>query len=601
MELPFLKKKEEIPGIPVLKPKTGASVKDIIAPSALEVSSDNLRLAKRYCRTIFAFTYPRYLNTSWFSPVINLDRHFDISMFINPIDTSVALKNLRKKVAQVESALVIKEEKGQVRDPILETAYKDLENLRDQLQTAQEKLFQYALYITIYEDEVAELDKTENQIRNMLESRLVYAKTAMYQQEEGFNSTLPLGTDRLQVLNTMNSAPLSTTFPFVSADLTSDKGILYGINRHNNSLILFDRFSLENGNMVIFAKAGSGKSYASKLEILRSLMMGTDVIVIDPENEYKYLADTVGGAFFRISLTGEHHINPFDLPVPHEDEKPADLLRANIINLVGLLRLMLGSLTAEEDAVIDKALSETYASRDITAESDFSQITPPLMSDLQTILENMEGGANLALRLKKYTEGTFAGFLNMPTNVSADNRLAVFNIRDMEDELRPIAMYVILGYIWRLIRRETKKRILVVDEAWLLMKYEDAASFLYGIAKRCRKYYLGLTTITQDVGDFMNSRYGRPIITNSSLQLLLRQSPATIDLLVQTFNLTEEEKYLLLEAGVGEGLFVAGLKHAAIRTVASYSEDQVITSDPEQLLKIEKAKKELAEAEAKVI
>src|SRR3989344_812584 len=595
MELPFLKKKEEIPRLSVLKPKAGVSVKDIIAPSALEVSSDNLRLAKRYCRTIFAFTYPRYLNTNWFSPVINLDRHFDISMYINPIDTSVALKNLRKKVAQVESALVIKEEKGQVRDPILETAYKDLENLRDQLQTAQEKLFQYALYITIYEDEVAELDKTENQIRNMLESRLVYAKTAMYQQEEGFNSTLPLGTDRLQVLNTMNSAPLSTTFPFVSADLTSDKGILYGINRHNNSLILFDRFSLENGNMVIFAKAGSGKSYASKLEILRSLMMGTDVIVIDPKNEYKYLADTVGGAFFRISLTGEHHINPFDLPVPHEDEKPADLLRANIINLVGLLRLMLGSLTAEEDAVIDKALSETYASRDITAESDFSQITPPLMSDLQTILENMEGGANLALRLKKYTEGTFAGFLNMPTNVSADNRLAVFNIRDMEDELRPIAMYVILGYIWRLIRRETKKRILVVDEAWLLMKYEDAASFLYGIAKRCRKYYLGLTTITQDVGDFMNSRYGRPIITNSSLQLLLRQSPATIDLLVQTFNLTEEEKYLLLEAGVGEGLFVAGLKHAAIRTVASYSEDQVITSDPEQLLKIEKAKKELAE------
>lgn len=604
MELPFLKKKEELPGIPGLKtaPKVAAAgIKDIIAPSALEVSSDNLRLAKRYCRTIFAFTYPRYLNTNWFSPVINLDRHFDISMFINPIDTTVALKNLRKKVAQVESALVIKEEKGQVRDPILETAYKDLETLRDQLQTAQEKLFQYALYITIYEDEAAELDKTENQIKNMLESRLVYAKTAMYQQEDGFNSTLPLGTDRLQVLNTMNSAPLSTTFPFVSADLTTDKGILYGINRHNNSLILFDRFSLENANMVVFAKSGSGKSYASKLEILRSLMMGIDVIAIDPENEYKYLADTVGGSFFRISLTAEHHINPFDLPIPHEDEKPADLLRANIINLVGLLRLMLGGLTAEEDAVIDKALTETYASRDITAESDFSQITPPLMSDLQTILENMEGGANLALRLKKYTEGTFAGFLNMPTNVKSDNRLVVFNIRDMEEELRPIAMYVILGYIWRMIRREMKKRILVVDEAWLLMKYEDAASFLYGIAKRCRKYFLGLTTITQDVGDFMNSRYGRPIITNSSLQLLLRQSPATIDLLVQTFNLTEEEKYLLLEAGVGEGLFVAGLKHAAIRTVASYSEDQVITSDPEQLLKIEKAKKELAQAEAQVL
>lgn len=602
MAFTFLKKQEE-QGTPNLKTaaQKNTDIKDIIAPSALEVTSDHLRLAKKYCRTIFVFTFPRYLNTNWFSSIINLDRYFDISMIISPIDTNIALKNLRKKVAQVESSLVIEGEKGKVRDPILETAYKDLENLRDQLQTAQEKLFQYGLYITIYGDEIEELDKAENQIKNMLESRLVYAKTAMYQQEEGFNSTLPIDNDKLQVISTLNSAPLSTTFPFVSSDLTSDKGILYGINRHNNSLILFDRFSLENANMVIFAKSGSGKSYASKLEILRSLMMGTEVIIVDPENEYKYLADTVGGSFFRISLTGEHHINPFDLPIPKEDEKPSDVLRTNIINLVGLLRLMLGGISAEEDTVIDKAVTETYASRDITPESDFSQITPPLMSDLQNVLENMEGGANLALRLKKYTEGTFSGFLNMPTNIQAENKLIVFNIRDMEEELRPIAMYVILGYIWRLIRRELKKRILVVDEAWIMMKYEDAASFLYGIAKRCRKYFLGLTTISQDVSDLLNSRYGKPIITNSSLQILLRQSPANIDVLGQTFNLTEEEKYLLQEAGVGEGLFIAGLKHAAIRTIASYSEDQIITSDPEQLLKIEKAKKELAEAEAKVI
>ena len=366
-------------------------------------------------------------------------------------------------------------------------------------------------------------------------------------------------------------------------------------------LILFDRFSLENANMVIFAKSGSGKSYTAKLEVLRSLMVGTEVIIIDPENEYKYLTETVGGSFFKVSLNSQNHINPFELPLPLEGESQADVLRTNIINLVGLVRLMLGELTPDEDAIIDRGLAETYASRDITPDVDFSNAIPPTLSDFKSILENMEGGSSLAKRLEKYTDGSYAGFLNNQTNINTQSKLIVFSIRDMETELRPIAMYLIIRYVWNTIRAELKKRVLLVDEAWVMMQYEDAASFLYGIAKRCRKYYLGLTTITQDVNDFLGSKYGKAILTNSSLQLLLKQSPATIGMVKETFNLSEEEKYLLLECDVGEGIFFAGLKHAAIKVIASYTEDQIITSNPEQLLEIEKQKKALENAEDSVV
>ncbi|MBI5913149.1 DUF87 domain-containing protein [Candidatus Azambacteria bacterium] len=577
--------------IPEISPAAG--FKDVVAPSAVLIDSRFLQLGNKFLRTLFLYSYPRYLNTNWFSPVINLDRFFDIGIHFHPVDTSIVMKKLNRKVTAVEAQLSEREEKGLIRDPILQTALGDLESLRDSLQQATQKLFRLGAYVTLIEDSVEQLDKAENEIKGILDARMVLTKPANFQQEIGFMSTMPLGEDRLEIHANLNTGPASTLFPFVSADLTSNKGILYGINRHNNSLILFDRFSLENANMVVFAKSGSGKSYAAKLEILRSMMVGADVIVIDPENEYQYLAETVGGSFFRISLNSPHHINPFDLPMPLKDESPADVLRSNIINMVGLVRLMLGGLTPEEDAIIDRAIAETYASRDITPEVDFSKAVPPLMSDFQTILASIEGGAGLATRLEKYITGTYAGFLNNYTNLDVKNRLVVFSIRDMETELRPIATYLIIRYIWNLIRAELKKRILVVDEAWVMMQHEDAASFLYGIAKRCRKYYLGLTTVTQDVADFMSSKYGKPIITNSSIQLLLKQSPATIDVVKETFNLSDEEKYLLLECDVGEGIFFAGLKHAAIKIIASYTEDQIITSNPEQLLSIEKAKKEL--------
>ena len=579
--------------------KTGElGLKDIISPAALEVSPSFLRLGEKFVRTIFFFSYPRYLHTNWFSPIINLDKIFDIAMFVHPVDTSIVLRELRRQVARVQSQIQTREEHGLVRDPIMDTAYRDLEEIRDKLQQAQEKLFNFGLYITVYADTEEELNKNEAQLRGMLEAKLVYIKPALFQQEDGFNSTLPLATDKLLIHTYLNSSPISSTFPFVSFDLTSNKGILFGINRHNNSLILFDRFSLENANSISFAVSGAGKSYSIKLEILRTLMFGTDVIIIDPEREYEYLSQAVGGSNFNISLTSPHHLNPFDLPPPREDESAANILRSNIINLIGLFRTMLGGLTPEEDALLDRAITETYASRDIVPDSDFTGKTPPLLSDLALILSNTEGAESLAIRIKKYTEGTWAGFINQQTNVDMRNRLVVFSIRDMEEELRPVGMYIVLHFIWNAVRSDIKKRLLVVDEAWWLMKTEDGASFLFGIAKRARKYYLGLATITQDVADFMESPYGKPIVTNSSIQLLLKQSPATIDTLVKTFNLTEEEKFLLLESEVGEGIFFAGLKHVAVKVIASYTEDQIITSDPEQLLLVKKAKDEYGKQHA---
>jgi conjugal transfer ATP-binding protein TraC len=574
-------------------------LKDIIAPSALKISPKNLSLGEKVMRTFFVISYPRYLSEGWFAPIINLDKVFDVSIFVHPIETSVILKKFQKKVAEVQSQINIREEKGLVRDPQLDTAYQDLENLRDQLQQAQEKLFDVGLYITIYADDEDELDKIESEIKSILESKLVYVKPALFQQEQGFKSVMPAATDMLGVHSKLNSSPLSSLFPFVSFELTSDRGILYGINRHNSGLVLFDRFSLENYNSVTFAKSGAGKSYFTKLEILRSLMFETDVIVIDPEKEYEYFAETVGGRYFNISLSSNHHINPFDLPEPREDESPGDVLRSNIINLVGLFRIMLGGLSPEEDAIIDRAISETYALKDITPDSDFSNIEPPLLSDFELVLGGMEGAESLVQKLSKYTKGTWAGFINKPTNVNLDKRFVVFSMRDMEDELKPVAMYLITHYIWTEIRKELKKRLLIIDEAWWMMKSEDTASFLFGLAKRGRKYYLGLSTITQDVEDFLRSPYGPPIISNSSMQMLMKQSPSSVDMLQETFNLTDEEKYLLLESNVGEGIFFAGLKHVAIKVIASYTEDQIITSDPSQLLSIRKAKQDLKDAGGK--
>ncbi|MBP6942566.1 MAG: ATP-binding protein, partial [Candidatus Buchananbacteria bacterium] len=528
------------------------SVRDLIAPEALEVASNYIRLGELYARTVFVVEYPRYINVGWFAPIINMDITADISMYFYPVPAHIILKQLKKKVGNVEAGLVADAEKGAPRDPLRETAFRDMEKLRDDLTQGVEHFFQSGLYVTLYAKTLEELDHSTERVENIFGSTLVYSKRVFYQAEQAFNSTVPLASDELQVLTNVNTSPAASSFPFVSSDLTSDSGILYGVNRHNNSLILFDRFSLQNANMVVFATSGAGKSYAIKLEILRSLMFGTEVIGIDPEREYKHLCDAVGGTYIDISLNSESKINPFDLPrAIGEDARPADIIRSAVITVKGLVRLMIGSLTPEEDSIIDRAILETYARKDITATSDLTTVEAPVLQDLQDILEGMQGAESIALRLKKYSEGTFAGLLNNPTNVMMSNQLVIFSVRDLEDELKPIAIYTIVNYIWNVVRSELKRRLLVVDEAWWLMQREDSAKFIFALIKRCRKYYLGVTTITQDVNDFLASPYGQAIVNNSSLQLLMKQSPAAIELIQKTFMLTEGEKYLLLECGVG--------------------------------------------------
>lgn len=566
---------------------------DVIAPSAISITPRGINISGTNARIYYAVSYPRILTDGWIEPVLNLAKELDVSIFIHPIDTAETLKKFQKKVAEVQSQINLKEEKGEVRDPQLEAAFRNLEELRDKLQQAEEKLFNVGFYLALYGEDETAISKIENDIRGILDARMVVMKPALFQQEQGIKSILPLAVDELLVHSKFNSEPLSSFFPFTSFDLTSDTGILYGINRHNSSLVLFDRYSLTNYNSVTFATSGAGKSYALKLEILRSLMFGAEVIVLDPEREYEYLAEATGGRFFNISLSSDHHVNPFDLPATMEDEDPRDVLRTHVIELVGLFRLMLGGLTPEEETLIDLAIQETYALKDITGDTNFAEQEPPLLADFEMVLAGMDGSTSLITRLQKYTSGTWSGFMNQPTNVDINQKFVVFSLRDMEDELKTIAMYIITNFIWGSIRRRLAKRLMVIDEAWWMMKSEDTASFLFSLAKRGRKYYLGIATITQDVDDFLRSPYGVPMITNSSIQILMKQSPTAIDNIQRTFNLTDEEKFLLLESSVGEGIFFAGLKHVAIKIIASYTEDQIITSDPSQLMQIKRSREEL--------
>lgn len=575
--------------------KSSASMLDFIAPSSFLTTPNYLQINNLFVKTLFVYSYPRFLTTNWLTRVINYDISMDMAMHINPLDSNIFMENMKKQAGKLESSRQIEQEKGLVRNPQLDQAIGDIDTLREELVSGQQRIFKVGLYFTLYAKSVEELADLIDQMTSTLGGLLVYTKQSIFQMDQGFQSTLPLGEDQLKITKNLDTNSLSTSFPFVSAELTSNKGVLYGINRHNNSLILFDRFDLENANEVVFAKSGAGKSYAIKLEALRSLMFGTDVIVIDPENEYEALSNAVGGSYFDFSLNSEKRINPFDLPKATETESGDVTLRTAVTDIKGLLALMVGGVTPEEDAILDKAVYDTYALRDITEDSNTHSNPPPLLSDLQGVLQNTTGAESLARRLTKYTEGTFAGLFNKPTNFELDRGFVVFSIRNLEEALRPLAMYMILNYIWAQVRFQMRKRLLIVDEAWILMQYPDSAKYLYSLAKRARKYYLGLTIISQDVEDFINSDQGRAIINNSSLQILLKQSPAAIDKLAHIFNLTEGEKFLLLESDVGEGLFFAGSSHVAIKIVASYSEDQIITTDPKELLEQKKAKEQEAE------
>jgi len=575
---------------------------DLIAPAGMEVHSMELMLNDQFARTLYVYNWPNYIFPNWLSQAINFDAQMDIAQFIYPSDNKVIMKMLRKKVAEMRSSIRILEQRGIVRDPTLEAALQDAEELRDLLARGREKLYQFGMYITIYADDEIKLKKLQTDVESLLGGKLVLTKPAFFQMEHGWLSTLPLAIDELEINRNMNTSPMATSFPFSSSDLTDDHGILYGINRHNDSLVIFDRFDLPNANATVFATSGAGKSFAVKLEILRAMMFGTDIFVIDPENEYVDLCKTVGGTFVPLSLQSSFRINPFDLPkaVRGDDALPGEVLRAAIITLHGLFKIMLGTLTPAEDGVLGKAILDTYALKgiDMTTE-DAGKIEPPTMNELVNVLMTTEGGENMARTLQKYTEGSYAGLFDQPTNVELNNQVVVFQIRDLEEQLRPIAMYIVLNFLWNEIRSELKRRFLVVDEAWNLMQYDDSARFLYGLIKRARKYYLGVTTITQDVEDFVNSPFGKPIITNASLQILLKQSPTAVDNLQKLFYLTDGEKYLLLNSDVGQGLFFAGNKHVAIQIVASPQEEMIITTNPEEVLALREAKKRDEKAKRK--
>jgi conjugal transfer ATP-binding protein TraC len=580
------------------------ALRDFIAPSSVEFNSSYFQIGTRFARTYYVFGYPRQIHTGWLSSFVNIDEVVDLSLFIYPVESQAVLESLRKKVSQLEAGLQIDAEKGRVRDPAKQAAILDAEELRDKLQVGEEKFFRFGMYFTVYGNSLDELDFVSHKIESMLGQQLVFSKPASAQQEQGLNSTIPQFVDQLQIRRNMNTGAIGTSFPFTSADLSDDHGILYGINMHNSGLVIFDRFSLENGNSVVFAKSGAGKSFFVKLEALRSLMLGTEVFIIDPENEYERMSEAVGGAYVKLSLNSPTRINPFDLPLVVDAEEADNALRSNLITLHGLLRLMMGGAQAQmaagqsgvivpalnpvEEADLDAALLETYAKAGITNDPLTHNSTPPTINDLYDTLLHMGGtGPQLAQRLRKYTTGTFSGIFSQQSNVDINNPFVVFNIRDLEDELRPVAMYIVLNYIWNKTKSDKKRRILVIDEAWQLMKYDDSANFMFSLAKRARKYNLGITTISQDVEDFMSSRLGRAIVANASMQVLLKQSVSAVDVLTDVFKLTSEEKKRLSQFPVGQGLFFAGQSHVHIQVAASPTETSLITTNPEQIKRLE--------------
>ncbi len=574
--------------------KGETALRDFIAPSSIEFQSTHFQIGTRLARTYYVYGYPRQLYTGWLSSLTNIDEVIDLSIYVYPVESRVVLENLRKKVGQLEAGVAIDNEKGRVRDPGKEAAIQDAEDMRDKLQVGEERFFRLGLYFTIYGGDKEELEFVSHKIESLLAQQLVYSKPASSQQEHGLNSVIPQFMDQLQIRRNMSTGAISTTFPFTSADLSDDHGVLYGINMHNSGLVIFDRFSLENSNSVVFAKAGAGKSFAVKLEALRYLMLGTEIFIIDPENEYEKMSDSVGGAYIKLSLNSPTRINPFELPKVVDAEEADNALRGNLITLHGLLRLMMGgaqlqmvggqtvpALNPVEEADLDTALIETYAKAGITNDPLTHRSTPPTISDLYDTLLHMGGtGPQLAQRLRKYTSGTFAGIFSQQSNVDINNPMVVFNIRDLEDELRPVAMYIVLNYIWNKTKADQRRRLLIIDEAWQLMKYEDSANFMFSLAKRCRKYNLGLTTISQDVEDFISSRMGRAIVANSSMQLLLKQSPSAVDLLADVFKLTSEESKRLSQFPVGQGLFFAGQNHVHVQILPSPTETSIISTTP---------------------
>ncbi len=568
--------------------KQKLSLIDVLAPEKIEVDFDHLKINNVYLRTIFVSGYPRYVSPGWLEQIVNFDGSLDIAFYIYPIEGKGVLDDLRRKIAEMEAEIETDLQRGRVIDPGTKAKLEDARSLQDELVKGAEHFFEFGFYITIPAGTLEDLNQITKQVRSTLGALLITSNHTTLDMVNGFLSTAPFGIDKLSITRNMDTTSLATTFPLTSAELSSDEGILYGINPQNESFIIFDRFTLENSNMCIFATSGAGKSYFVKLESVRSLMLGTEVIVVDPEAEYKTLCSAVGGQYISFHFGSESKINPFDLSQVYEEGE--NQLGLKILSLHALFKIIMGQLNATQEALLDRALIATYRGKGITQDPATQAKEPPLMEDLYKTLIGMETAEalDLAARIEKFVKGSFVGIFDQHTNINLINPFTVFSVRELQDALRPVAMFVILDFIWTRVKKELKKRMLVVDEAWHMMRYPDSAQFLWSIVKRARKYYLGLTTITQDVEDFLAQDIGKAIVTNSALRLLLKQSPAAIDRVGEVFYLSQGERQLLLAANVGQGIFFAGNNHVPIHIVASPKEHKLITTKPEELIKMRK-------------
>jgi len=567
------------------------SVADLIAPAALEVARDHLRLDTQFARTLVVTGYPRTVSPGWLAPLIDFEEPIELSLHLYPLQTAQMVSTLSHKLVQLHSSRLLAARGGRLPDPEREVAYEDAERLRDALQRGEEKIFSVALYILLRAGSLAALDALTRKVEFTLGGMLAHARTAILEQDTAFQSCLPQGQDQLLLYRNLDTSSVATMFPFSSSSLTMERGVLYGIARHNHSPVIVDPFdeSLENANMVVFATSGAGKSYFTKLMALRNLLLGVDFLVIDPEDEYRSLCTAVDGQYVRLASSSAQHLNPFDLPPADQDQEARNPLAEQVAALLALLEIMLAEpghgLTSHERALLDRALYQTYAAAGITDEVSTQHGPAPLMRDLHAVLANTPGeaAASLAARLQRYVEGSLSGLFSAPTDVALDRRLVVFNLQALEPELRPLGVHLIATFVWNQVRRSRRPRLLIIDEAWSLVQYPEGGAFLAGMARRSRKYYLGLVTITQDVADFLSVDHGRTVLANAALKLLMKQDAAIIDPVVQAFRLSAEERQFLLAAGKGEGLFFARGSHVALKIEASPAEHRLATTSPREL------------------
>lgn len=543
---------------------------DIMSYSGLEEQADHLVIDGRYVRVLFISGYPFVATSGWLNNLINFNHNADISYHIASVDATVALPKLHRKITELESTKRAMMRVGKIIGPEITDPLDSATTLRDKIMRGQEKLFQVSIYVTLTADSLTELDKTTKLLETVLSARLFYMKTARYQQIDALQSILPRAQDLLNQKRNLDSSSAALTFPFMSSELVQESGILYGVNKSNNSLVILDRFSLNNANSIIFAQSGSGKSYATKVEILRQLMQDTKVIVIDPEREYKRLSESVGGTYIKLSARSKEKINPFDLATTHHNRKD---LSEHAQDLIEVLSLMVDGLSPREKAAVDKAILAIYKA---------SKKQMPLLEDLYEQLKS-QGQTKLCDRLEKYITGSLAQVFNSQTNIKLNNRLVVFDIKDLPESLRQIMMMIISNFVANQVKARPEKRLLVIDEGWLLLQHEESARFVSGLVRRARKYYLGVSIISQQANDFLQNDYGRAIASQSSLRILMRQDTTTIKKVVTEFHLSEYEENFLLTCDKGEALIIADQHHVAVKIVASDKEHPLITTNPSEL------------------